>query len=356
MTNASEGNWLARYRNEEGKQQYKALGDFSRFPDHERFDRAKAAAEEWFTHLGMGGSTESFTVKKVCERYVQHLRDEGREKAADDTDARFKRWVYSDAKFSGTDLGKLRESQVKDWRRALKRTAVRVGRGENASERERSDSALNRDMTSLRAAMNLALNDRLVTSSLAWDRALTPVKNVGKRRNDYLDRKQRRALLTKSLGALAVFLRGLCLVPIRPGALAALQVNDFDPKLRTLIIGKDKQGQDRRISLPESTAAFFVEQRKGKLPTAPLLADDRGGHWNKDSWKKPMKEAVRAAKLPITVTAYTLRHSVITDLIHAGLDALTVAQLSGTSIAMIEKHYGHLTAERSREALATLAI
>ena len=66
--------------------------------------------------------------------------------------------------------------------------------------------------------------------------------------------------------------------------------------------------------------------------------------------------AVTEANLPANVTSYALRHSVITDLIHSGLDTLTVAQLSGTSVVMIEKHYGHLTREHAREALARLSI
>jgi hypothetical protein len=47
---------------------------------------------------------------------------------------------------------------------------------------------------------------------------------------------------------------------------------------------------------------------------------------------------------------------VITDLVHDGLDLLTVAQLSGTSVAMIEKHYGHLRSEVAAGALAKLAL
>ena len=40
---------------------------------------------------------------------------------------------------------------------------------------------------------------------------------------------------------------------------------------------------------------------------------------------------------------YALRHSAITDLIvYENLDIMTVARLSGTSLAMIEKHYSHL--------------
>ena len=64
-----------------------------------------------------------------------------------------------------------------------------------------------------------------------------------------------------------------------------------------------------------------------------------------------------AAELPIAATAYALRHSTITDLIALHrLDTMTVSQLSGTSISMIEKHYGHLLHGHAANALASLAL
>ncbi|MGJ7530784.1 hypothetical protein [Variovorax sp. GB1P17] len=45
---------------------------------------------------------------------------------------------------------------------------------------------------------------------------------------------------------------------------------------------------------------------------------------------------------------YTLRHNTITDLVQAGLDTLTVAQIAGTSVWMIELYYGHLTREHAK--------
>jgi hypothetical protein len=59
----------------------------------------------------------------------------------------------------------------------------------------------------------------------------------------------------------------------------------------------------------------------------------------------------------LAATAYALRHSTITDLIvlHR-LDTMTVAQISGTSLPMIEKHYGHLLHDHAANALAGLAL
>ena len=63
-----------------------------------------------------------------------------------------------------------------------------------------------------------------------------------------------------------------------------------------------------------------------------------------------------AAGLPAATTSYTLRHSTMTDLVAGGLDLLTVAQISGTSVAMIEEHYGHLRQDLAAEALARLVL
>ena len=53
---------------------------------------------------------------------------------------------------------------------------------------------------------------------------------------------------------------------------------------------------------------------------------------------------------------YVIRHSTITDLVHGGLDLLTVAQISGTSVRMIEQHYGHLRSDVAATALERLAL
>lgn len=110
------------------------------------------------------------------------------------------------------------------------------------------------------------------------------------------------------------------------------------------------------IKLPPQCAAILDSAAEGKAGGDPLFTREDGVAWNKDSWYAPIKAAVKAAGLPSSATAYTLRHSVISDLVHGGLDLLTVAQISGTSVAMIEKHYGHLRESIAEPALAGLAL
>jgi integrase len=208
----------------------------------------------------------------------------------------------------------------------------------------------------LRAAFNLAYDNGSVTTDMAWRVALRRIENADRQRDAYLDCVQRRALIENAAPDLARFLSRLSMVPLRPGALASLTAGSFDKRLGVLAIGKDKAGADRKIKLPKQTAAFFEAQAKDKLPAAPLLARHAGKAWDKDSWKKPVRIAVKVAGLPDSVTAYALRHSTITDLVTGGLDLLTIAQVSGTSVAMIEKHYGHLRADHAANALAGLVL
>ena len=74
----------------------------------------------------------------------------------------------------------------------------------------------------------------------------------------YLDRAQRLRFIEEAPTDLAAFLRGLRQLPLRPGALAKLQAGNFDRRLKVLKVGQDKSGKDRRIKLPDVTAAFFA--------------------------------------------------------------------------------------------------
>ena len=357
LSKASDGTWLAQsYDPESRKQTRRSLGAFEGLPLSQRFDAAKKEAEKWFEHLGRGGSSGPMTVKAACEAHVKRARADKKEDKAKDLEGRYARWV-NDAPIGAVELHKLTKKQVTSWRQDLTSTPVVVN--PHAAEkrtRDRAASSINRDMSALRAALNGALDDGNVTSDQAWRVALRPIEGASKPRETYLDRTQRAAWIEAAEPDIGMFLGGMSRLPLRPGALASLKVTHFNKKLRVQTIGKDKHGRDRQFTLPKDTADFVEAAAKGKLPAAPLFSRADGATWDRHSWKKPIKAAAAAAGLPANVTAYTMRHSVITDLVVSGLDLLTVAQLSGTSVAMIEKHYGHLQADRATAALAMLAL
>lgn len=343
------GTWVAKWYDAETRgKRYSALGEFGDLSPSARYGLALKAAREWLEHVGAGGSTgKPLTVKQACERYATDKPD---------ASARFARYVYGDP-IAKVQLQKLTDRQVRGWRERLAAKPALVTRRKQGNRtRRRSPITLNRDMVPFRAALNMALDRGDALTDRAWRSALKPVDVQANRRNLYLDRDQRRQLIAGLPAACAEFVRGLCALPLRPGALAALTVRDFDPRRKELVIGQDKSGGGRAILLPDNLVDIFKAQTCDKLPAAPLFAQTDGRPWSKDYWKGPIREAAQAAGLPPHATAYTLRHSTITDLVTGGLDLMTVAQLAGTSVRMIERHYAHLQRDRARDALATLAL
>lgn len=370
--------WWARSYDDETRSQVKrSLGDFAHLPPNERFSSAQAAANDWFKHLGRGGRSEAITVKQACERYAEWLgltggkKRKGVEITADDkaikakeARRRFAQYVNDDpiAKIS---VAKLSAAQVKAWRNRLENMPAIVersgkgcgrGRGKGTRTRTRAQSTVNRDASTLRAALNFALSEGYCTSAMAWAEALADREAVSRRTID-LTRDQRRALVASIDDEhLRNFVSVLAILPLRPGALAGLLASDFSAKQSTLRISKDKSGAGRVIPLPEGAAVMIKASARGKLPNAPLFARSDGKRWRSDEWVKKIRVAVKVAKLPTGTVAYSLRHAAITDLVTNGLDLFHVAALAGTSIAMIEETYGHLRQDRARDALAGLAL
>jgi hypothetical protein len=345
------GTWIARAYDDSAKRyRLKALGSFGEKPANERFAAAKAEAERFAVEVDRGSITEEKieTVEDACRRFA---------KGRDDAAARFARYVYPDA-LAKVKLAKLRRSHVAEWRARLEAKPALVSRRKKGTPitRARSPATLNRDMAVLRTALGAVLPLGAPNTEAAWQQPLKPVKNAVRRRTLYLNRDQRRALVAATTDEAQPFVRALCLLPLRPGAVAGLTAGDFDKRTSELTIGKDKAGDRRRILVPPGAAELFKEAAKGKLPAAPLLMRANGKAWDKETWNGPIAEAASAADLPPGVVAYTLRHSVITDLVTARLPLLTIAQISGTSAEMIERHYGHLVRDAAVEALAGLAL
>ena len=345
------GTWVARTYDDDGSRyRLKALGSFGEHAASARFTVAKEASEAFAIQVERGALSEEQieTVGDACRRFA---------KSRAEAEQRFRRYVYDDP-LAKVKLTKLRRSHVASWRDRLKDTPALVSRRKSGQPvtRPRSPATVNRDMAILRTALGSVLPLGAPNTDSAWQEALRPIRNAVKRRTLYLTLEQRRALVAAVAEEAEPLVRALCLLPLRPGAIAALKVADFDRRTSELTVGKDKAGAGRRIVLPAAAAAHFATAAKGKSPAESLFTRQNGSAWDRNTWKIPIADAAKIAKLPPNVTAYTLRHSVITDLVAARLPLLTVAQISGTSAEMIEQHYGHLVRHAAVEALATLLV
>jgi len=345
------GTWIARaYDEDKRRYRVRSLGDLGQLAPRDRFAAAKREAEAFAEAVESGGHARDAieTVEQACQAYANGRAD---------AEGRFQRHVYSDP-IAKVKLEKLRRHHLHDWRKRLEKRPALVSRSKEGEQRtrERSSSSINRDMVPLRAALFRVLAPGVPGTEAAWQEALLPIRNADRQRTLYLDLGQRRKLLKEISPEAEPFVKALCLLPLRPGAMASLSAGDFDKRTRELTIGRDKSGRPRRIIVPEAVTTLLVAQAKDKLPAAPLLMRRGGARWSKDNWNQPIAEAATKAKLPCGVTAYTLRHSVLTDLVNSGLPLLTVAQISDTSVEMIERHYGHMNRAAAEHALAGLSI
>lgn len=377
-SDSATGFWLAKYRDgDTGDRRQHSLGDFASVTPADQFDAAAEAAQAWFDHLRAGGRTGKATVADVCSLYIADLRTNGKDGAADDAERRFKQYVVDDPKFASTEVSKLTATQLSKWRTRLQDRPTPSGA-------DRTASSLNRDITPFRAALNFAADHRIVTSDAAWAVTLRPITNADKRRTVYPNREEMRRIIDHAAPDLAEFLRALAMIPVRPGAMAALQVSDFNKSRNELTIPTDKAGENRTIKLPATTAAHFAQHCAGKTPAAHIFTRDDGKAWNKDSWKLPFKvaaiaagvhvydkaptpikaeqrlskarESLKASTVDTLITIYSFRHAAITALIESGLPVQTIAQIAGTSPRMIHQNYGHLTDQASVAALERLAL
>lgn len=321
------GTWIARHRDDEGRQRYHSLGAF------QRFDEAEKKAREWFAQCE-GGSPEVLTVAEACKRYVEDRRNEKGENTATDAEGRFRRLVY-DKPIGRIELGSLRTAHITDWRNGL--VDVDEDDDDPDTERKAKDSA-NRNLATLKAALNLGYRMGFVASTAQWDR-VESFQKVSRRRERFLTVAERKKLIAAAAPALTRLLRAVLLTAARPGELAAATVGDLDPAGLLTLDGKT----GRRIIPLSPDALKHLKACAGKRELdAPLLTRADGKAWTRFDWRDEMKTAREAAGLPDDVVLYNVRHVAISEMIVGGIDPLTVARIAGTSVAMIQRHYGHL--------------
>lgn len=333
---AEVGSWIARARDDDGRQRYHSIGLAAPGLD---YDTACNEARRWFQDLEAGVSGESITVAQACRDYVADRQLEKGEASARDAERRFARTVY-DHDLGRRPLSKIRTQHLLAWRDAL----------------PLSKPSANRTLTALKAALNLAVRRRRVSALAAREWAdVKPYRASGRRRDLFLDVKQRRSLLSAAGdGALRDLLEAAMVTGARTGELVHATRAQFDARTGAMTF-TGKTGT-RTVPLSPPALALFKRLAQGKLPGARLLVRDDGKPWAHSDWDELVREAAAAAKLPSGTVLYTLRHSFITQALTDGMATLDVARLVGTSIGMIEKHYGHLVASSARERLARVRL
>lgn len=322
--------WIARAA-VDGKYQHRAL------VGAKDWDSAIKAANEFFEFIDRGGKTSRDTVLELFDMYTQTVKPSP-------THGTVKKTIEQE--LGKVKLSDLRAGHVKRWRQSdalLK----------NNDNKPRYAATVNRMVTVLRAALNYGVKEQLLIDT-SWRVQLGRIKEDNNARELYLNRDERLKLIECAADEAKTFIRLLSLLPLRPGDWNKAVVKDFDQKSNTLFVSS--KNHPRHVPLSKAAKELLCKQAESKLPCALLFVRENGKAWDRQTWNSAIKDAAKLAKLPPEMNAYALRHSTITDLCTQGLDIHSTAKISGTSIAMIEKHYGKLLKNIATDALNRIAI
>jgi len=331
------GSWIARIR-DDNKQKYHALES-----DLE-FEEALKDASEWMDSVG-GIENYRYTLRNAVDDYVKHLEINNGKQSSRDVELRLKKHLSS--RLLNIELSSLNTAQLKRLHNGMVNTE-----GDEEDERKSKDSA-NRVLSILKAALNLAFRDGHVASDTEWDR-VSAFKNVTANRRLFLTDKQVTALLEKSKGGFYRLVKAGVVTGARYGELARAKVKDFDPGDGTIEL-TGKTGH-RICYLSDTSVKFFKGVCKDRLPEAYLLVKDDGTAWGKSHHLRTMRKVVKLAKLPKECVFYSLRHYHISKTLHSGMPMQVVAENTGTSVRMIEKHYGKFTGEDRRQMMNEVVL
>lgn len=339
--------WIARYRGRDGKQQYRALDGAIEYDD------AKKAAEQWLSQLA--GSpvrvAKRDTVRAALETYLTDLRRHGRADAAIEAEGRFKLTVYEDP-IAELSLESATQDDFLEWRDRL--------------IPGRQPRSINRHVRAVVAGLNRGRQLGHVGNPDAWK--LKPLSDDTEDEGEtavFLTAEQRKTLLESATQAAAEFLRGLELTGARPKELAAATATDFDGQSLRLAHrkGRPPKLRVRHVVLGPEGVEFFKAQSRRKLPGALLFTEDGEQQWRRHVWAREVRAAITKHnekargknRLPVDASAYSFRHARISELLQIhGVDPLTVASQTGTSLAMIEKSYLRFIPSAMREKLASV--
>jgi integrase len=299
------------------------------------YEEAREEAFAWCNREESGVNSNHLVSDAIAD-YVEYLTLNNSDSSASSTKGRLA--AHTTPELLKTPVRELTTKRLEKWRNGMVPTDM-----DSETTRKKKDSA-NRVWSMLRAALNISFQSGVVDSNIAWVR-VKPFKSVTAKRDLFLTGEQVTRLLSKTEGALHNLIKAGVLTGARLGELTAARVCDLDGGI--LKINGKTGGRDCFLSKDAET--FFKGQTKGKLPGAALLSSPDGAHWKKSMHQRPFQSAVKKAKLPRDTVYYSLRHFYISKALIAGVNVQVLAENCGTSVRMIEAHYGKfMKADRRR--------
>lgn len=348
-----QGSWRARWRDEDGKQQFLSIDPDDLTPDAPGRDTAYTQAEkiarEWQASLASGVINKPLTVADAVREY---LKDKGRDddarslRAIVKSKAAFERHVLSDP-VAKIELSKLRHDLLQAW--LDRRVVVQGDDIDDPDAKRAARNTANRELARLKAVLNFAKKKRMVGNDFAWT-GVERFKNTDAKREFVPTEADINRLLSHASPDMIDLIRVLELTGLRPGEAYKLRVKDYDKAHGTIAVSPDTKTGKRTVPVSSDAMQYLSKLAANRIGDALLLTRDDGMAWDGNEAAKRFRAIRKAAKLPDEFVLYCLRHRWISQAV-ARMEVGTVAIIAGTSIEMIQEFYAKLSAERTRADL-----
>jgi integrase len=152
---------------------------------------------------------------------------------------------------------------------------------------------------------------------------------------------------------------------LRPGEWLALERRDIDREAQVVYVRRTFR--NGRIKTPKTKASLravplqaialaALDELLPQHPECPLLFPSAtGGYFDLHNFRnRNWRPAQKAARITPLRRVYDLRHTFATFALRAGISTFDLSRYMGTSLAMIDRHYGHLARDGREHAIRLL--
>lgn len=325
--------WAYRYRLEGRSSARPQVGGFASQADAER------ALRKTLNRLRPGGRAATLTLSELVDEYLQQHPGERV------TIAKL-RWLLGKAT---AELGDLRLWDLSPERIGAWRLTIPEGHRYEATQ-------------ALRQVLSRAVAWGILDYNPAKRGVSNPLRRSQEKRpfESWQEIEALAAQLGPVYGPMVVFWAA---TGLRPAEIFGLERRDLDFRAGVVYIrrayanGKVKDVKTRRSrrAVPLQTIALQALKRLPEQTQSEVLFPGaRGTHIDLRNFRRrTWKPALIAAGVDTAHQPYDLRHTYATFALRAGVPVFAVSRFMGTSIAMIDIHYGHL-AHDGREHAVTL--
>jgi integrase len=311
------------------------------------YRQAQDRAREWLRAVEGGVAVKaSYTVGDALTEYV----DAFTKKDLVNTKRRIEQFIRP--ALGDVRLSRLTAAQVRKFHNDRATTPARIRTKKDDEQkvrpldtpeaRRKRKATANRDLTVLKAALNLALANGRIAGDQAW-KSVKPFKDVDGARLHYLNDDEVRRLVNACGPEFRPIVQASLLTGARWGELRSITVADVDLRAGTVRLRETKGGSARVAYLEGEGLSLFTRHTVGKGSDQLVFTGPDGKRWTDSTQIRRMVDACEAANLPAT-TFHDLRRTFGARLALAGVPMAVIAQALGHKDERItRKHYAHLS-------------